>query len=72
MGEEMKALAEFRRATELMPSYIDAHRELGERAIKSREWTKALAEFGAILAFNGNDPQARREVARAEAFRGEH
>ncbi|PYV17865.1 MAG: hypothetical protein DMG21_06940 [Acidobacteria bacterium] len=65
-GKTAMGLSEIRHAADLAPSLLEAHRKLGEAALKSHDWAGAIAEFSAILAFDGTDRSARLELRLAQ------
>ena len=67
LGENANGLGEIRRSVELAPSLVEAHRVLGEAALKAHDWSGAISEFGAVLAWNETDQAARQKLAIAQS-----
>ncbi|HEV2232149.1 MAG TPA: tetratricopeptide repeat protein [Terriglobia bacterium] len=64
-GHQAEAAAEFKRALEIAPSLVEAHRALGKSAFAAHDWPAAIAEFGAILVWDKDDRAARQNLAFA-------
>jgi len=64
-GDAREGAFQFRRALEIRPSLVDAHRELARIALRSREWAAAAVELKAVLAWEPTDATARDELAKA-------
>ena len=62
-----EAAGELHRSLDLAPSLIEAHRALGKMALEARDWATARSEFSAILAWDWNDRDARRDMSIARA-----
>ena len=62
-----EAAGELHRSLDLAPSLIEAHRALGKMALEARDWATARSEFSAILAWDLNDRDARRDLSIAQA-----
>jgi Tfp pilus assembly protein PilF len=64
-GDTLGAVDQLRKAVELQPSLIDAHRERARIARASRDWATAAAELEAVLAWEPSDARARSDLAAA-------
>jgi len=64
--QRTEALTELRRAAELAPSTVAAHRELAKAAMVAGDWKSVIEESTAILAWNSADAEARRNLAIAQ------
>jgi Flp pilus assembly protein TadD len=56
---------QLRKAVELQPGLVEAHRELARIARSSRDWVAAAAELQAVLAWEPGDAGAHDELAAA-------
>jgi tetratricopeptide (TPR) repeat protein len=69
MDQTGEGLQELQRAAELAPSLVEARRALGRNALRTGDWPAAVREFGAILVFNPDDQDARKNLSLALARR---
>jgi regulator of sirC expression with transglutaminase-like and TPR domain len=58
-------LDQLRKAVELQPSLVEAHRELARAALQSKDWTAAASSSRALLAWQSGDAAAHRDLASA-------
>ena len=65
-GQRTEALNEFRRAAELAPSTVEAHRELVKAATVAGDWKSVIEESTAILAWDSDDAEARKDLDLAQ------
>jgi Flp pilus assembly protein TadD len=65
MGNSEGARSEFAAAAKLAPGLVQAHQELGNLALASQDWSTAVREFQAVLAWSPDDKQAHYDLARA-------
>jgi len=65
-GQRTEALTEFRRAAELAPSTVEAHRRLAKAAMAAGDWKAVVEESTAILAWDSDDAAARKELTLAQ------
>ena len=59
----MQASSFFAKAAQLAPGLTEAHRELGQMAKQSQDWSTAVREFEAVLAWNSEDAGAHYDLA---------
>ena len=62
-GDTMGAMDQLRKAVELQPGLVEAHRARARIARASREWVTAAAELQALLAWEPDDAAAHHEGA---------
>jgi Flp pilus assembly protein TadD len=61
----MGAVDQLRKAVELRPSLVEAHRELARMARRSRDWATATSELEAVLAWEPRDVGTHDDLAEA-------
>lgn len=54
------ALAEYQIAVEMAPCTVEARKAIGRAAIDAGQWSAAVAQFRAVLAFEPRDSEAKR------------
>ena len=65
-GQRTEALNSFRQAAQMAPSTEEAHRELAKAAMAAGDWKSVIEESTAILAWDSDDAEARRNLAVAQ------
>ncbi len=71
MGQNDKALNEYKMASEIDPSNILAHKLLAHRYLGDKEVKKALSSFKMVLFLKPNDKASLEKVKKLESFTAE-
>lgn len=64
-GKRAEAMAEYRIAVELAPSFIEARRALGKAAMEVKDWDTAVAQFRGVIAWAPKDAAAHHQLSLA-------
>jgi hypothetical protein len=64
-GAKEQARGEYRKAADLAPGLVEAHREIARAASGARDWETAIAELKNVLIFKPDDQAARDALAVA-------
>src|SRR5262249_28915432 len=64
-GKMAEAMEEYRTATELAPSFIEARRAFGKAAMQVKDWETATRQFRGVIAWTPNDAAAHHQLSLA-------
>jgi protein O-GlcNAc transferase len=64
-GKMSEAIAEFRIAVGLSPSFIEARHAFGKVAMEIKDWETAVAQFRGVIAWEPKDAAAHHQLSLA-------
>jgi tetratricopeptide (TPR) repeat protein len=70
-GAEADAITHFRTATEILPSFLEAHAKLGDALARSGDFSAAVAAYNQALAVHPDNPTTLLRRATALSRQGE-